>query len=109
MRDTKMHKRSPLKQKPLRNPGESVQEDIQRVLEGQMLPLALLATLAIIVALDHWWRHFAPRPPQPIWATLIATVVVALLRLSASRPWQATDISPARTGRREDHRSVPRS
>jgi len=77
MRDTKMHKRSPLKQKPLRNPGESVQEDIQRVLEGQMLPLALLATLAIIVALDHWWRHFAPRPPQPIWATLIATVVVA--------------------------------
>lgn len=76
MRDTKMHKRSPLKQKPLRNPGESLQEEIQRVHDRQELPLAIMAAFAIGIAMDEWCRKFFATPPHPLWATLIAAVVV---------------------------------
>ena len=77
MGDTKKQKRSPLKRKPLRNPGESLQQEIQHIHNLQELPLAALVAMAIGIAIDEWSRYFAPRPPHPIWATLIAAVVVA--------------------------------
>jgi hypothetical protein len=86
MSDTNKHKRSPLKRKPLRNPGESLQEEIQRVLDSRQLPLIVIAACAIGFAVNEWWRQFFSTQPQPLAATLIAVVVVSycsyrLLRL----------------------------
>jgi hypothetical protein len=89
MSDTNKEKRSPLKRKPLRNPGQSLQQEIQHIHNLQEMPLAAVIAMAIAIAIDEWWRHFAARPPQPIGATLIAAVVVAccvyLLRVLRKR------------------------
>ena len=89
MSNTKKQKRSPLKRNPLRNPGQSLQQEIQHIHNRQEMPLAAMIAMAITIAIDEWWRHFAARPPQPIWATLIAVVVVAycvyLLRVLSKR------------------------
>ena len=77
MSNTKKQKRSPLERKPLRNPGQSLQQYIQHVHNLQEMPLAAMIAMAVAIAIDEWWRHFAARPPQPIGATLIAAVVVA--------------------------------
>jgi len=76
MSDTKKPKRSPLKRKPLRNPGESLQQNIQHVHDRQEVPLVIIAAFSVGIAIDEWCRSLFGTPPHPLWATLIAAVVV---------------------------------
>lgn len=57
--------RSPLKRQPLRSPGQSVQQEMHRLLEDRMLPILLFAAMMGFVALYDWsvvLLHLTPRP-----------------------------------------------
>ncbi len=69
--------RSPLKAAPLRYAGQSLDEEIQRVLEDDVLVYLVMAAFAIAIALHEWWRWFIKSPPQPIVFTIFAIFAVA--------------------------------
>ena len=70
-------KRSPLKHKPLRLPGASLDEERTRILDDELLPLALAVSFAVVFASLEWWRALTQSPPQPAVATAVAVGVVA--------------------------------
>lgn len=67
--------RSPLKENPLRTPGQSVQEHRNEVLDGLLTPV-LGATLFVMLAVLEWWRSFYPQPPQPVTVSVMALLAV---------------------------------
>ena len=84
----KPHKRSPLKSKPLRVAGQSLDEAIQKLWDDEINEaVALIAVMVVIVAIE-WWRAFYNSPPQPILMTITASVVVAwaLRKVFKARP-----------------------
>jgi hypothetical protein len=72
----KPKKRSPLKEKPLRYAGQSLDEQI----EDKALDLmywVVLPCFSIILAIGDWFRFFNPRPAQPIIITIVSIFLVA--------------------------------
>lgn len=71
--------RSPIKNLPVRLPGQSSREHLDRHFENKMLAPILLATFAVCHAVLEWYRKLAntpPSPPSPWSATVVAVVVV---------------------------------
>lgn len=69
--------RSPLKAAPLRYAGQSLDEEIQNVLEEDVLVYLMMAVFAVVFAIHEWWRWFLNSPPQPIVFTVLALVALA--------------------------------
>lgn len=65
-------RKSPLKDAPLRNPGQSVEEEIQRVLDDQMFPPFMAAGIFLIMTMLEWWRWWFAFPPMPWLYTVLA-------------------------------------
>jgi len=74
--DTKPQKRSPLKRKPLRNPGESLQEEIHSIQTEQLTPPLMMAVFGILFAAFEWWRWFRGAPPQPLGFSFLALIAI---------------------------------
>jgi hypothetical protein len=72
----KQKKRSPLKRKPLRNPGESLQEAMQQLLDERAVPALIAAMCAIALAASEWLHWLAAMPPQPKVMSAVAVVAV---------------------------------
>lgn len=65
-------KRSPLRDKSLRNPGESLQEEIEKLINDRFMPFVAATILILTMAAYEWWRVFSDFPPQPFGITVIA-------------------------------------
>jgi len=72
----KPNKKSPLKDKPLRNPGQSLDQQREDLSYDRLLTPIVLAAFMIILAGLEWWRYFNPRPPNPIVYTVLASLVM---------------------------------
>lgn len=69
--------RSPLKAKPLRTPGQSVSDEIQKVLDDKVLPTLLVVAALWMIALIEWFGVLANAPRMPWIYTVIATAATA--------------------------------
>ncbi len=69
--------RSPLKAAPLRNPGQSLDEEINRILDEDMLSYFMVAVFLLAITLMEWLRWWLNLPPQPLVYTVITVVVIA--------------------------------
>ena len=67
-------RRSPFKRKPLRLPGQSVQREMDRLLEDRMLPILLFATLMGFMAVYDWAVVLLHYTPHPYFSTTLAIV-----------------------------------
>lgn len=65
--------RSPLKDKPLRNPGQSLDEEIQRVIDDQAMPPYAAVVLLWVVTLLEWLAVWGDLPRRP-WAFTAAAL-----------------------------------
>jgi hypothetical protein len=70
--------RSPLKAKPLRLPGQSVQEAIDDLLWREIAPYLAIAVLMLIVAGMEWLAILWHLPRQPLLYTGLAVIASAL-------------------------------
>lgn len=70
--------KSPLKARPLRNPGESVGRKVLDVVFDEILLYFILALFFVIVASMEWLRWFLDAPPNPVIYTVSALVAVVL-------------------------------
>lgn len=68
--------KSPIKDKPLRLPGQSLEEERRKLLEDKLeLPL-LLAVFTTVWAAMEWLRYFTDAPPHPVIFTTTATLLI---------------------------------
>jgi len=68
--------RSPLKDRPLRNPGQSLDEQIRDLIETNIAGPVFLAMFAVLVAVLEWWRYYHPAPPSPRIYYFAAVIVI---------------------------------
>ena len=66
--------RSPLKDKPLRNPGQSLDEEIQRVIDDQAMAPCIAVAGIWAIAWVEWFAVWRDLPRQPWLFTLVALV-----------------------------------
>ena len=50
------NKRSPITDNPLRAPGQSLTEEITRIIDDEVLPYLLMVAMAVALAALEWWR-----------------------------------------------------
>lgn len=74
----KNKKRSPLRDRPLRYAGQSIDEKIEDILLD-VLYWFLIPSITIILVIGDWIRFFNPQPPdRPILITIIAVVFICV-------------------------------
>jgi hypothetical protein len=74
----RLPKRSPLKSKPLRVAGQSLSDQLDRLITERVLFWGMLASLFAITAGLEWYRTATQQPPHPWLMTLIAAAVVGV-------------------------------
>lgn len=75
---TTSEERSPLKDMPLRLPGQGLQEQRQALIEDKLEPWLLWALFACLLAALEWWRAWSAAPPAPWLYSGFAAVSCAL-------------------------------
>jgi hypothetical protein len=80
--------RSPIKDRPLRAPGQSLEEEKRRLIEDKYEAPAIMALFFVGLAALEWWRYATSAPPQPVLLTGVAVLAVAFAawRLLRLRP-----------------------
>lgn len=76
MAKDKATKRSPLKDRPLRNPGQSLDNAIERQFDEEAMPYFLVSLGTVVLAALEWWRSTHPSPPTPWTYTIFSAMVV---------------------------------
>ncbi len=71
-----VNKKSPLKDKPLRHAGQSLDEEINRLIEDDALPYISVSVLMIVLCLLEWYRWYFQLPPSPFIFTALALLIV---------------------------------
>lgn len=69
-------KRSPLKDKPLRYAGKSIDEQIDKLVNDNAVPYLLISVLFVVMAIHEWWRYYLNSPPSPKTITFFAVLVI---------------------------------
>lgn len=72
------NKKSPLKDKPLRHAGQSLDEEINRLIEDDALPYISVSVLMIVLSMFEWYQWYFQLPPSPIIFTFITLLVVGI-------------------------------
>ena len=80
--------KSPIKAKPLRNPGESLDRQIQDILYDDILFYAMSAAFIVILAGLEWWRWYAQTPPSPFVLTVFAVIALAVASWKIRKAWK---------------------
>jgi hypothetical protein len=80
--------RSPIKDKPLRLPGQSLQEERAAIWADKLEPWLILALFFVMLAGWEWFRHFSPQRVSPWFFSVVAGGVVAFAawRVQRIRP-----------------------
>lgn len=71
-----MYKKSPLKDKPLRNAGQSLDEEINKLIENDALPYISTAVLMLALSMLEWYRWYFQLPPSPYIFTSLALLII---------------------------------
>ena len=94
-------KTSPLKQSPLRVPGQSSDEAIERLIEDEETKYTVVAVVFFTLAGLEWYRFIAKAPYAPVLWSIVAAIVVGycILRIRTIRR-QINDHRLGREGER---------
>jgi Nuclease-related domain len=69
--------KSPLKDKPLRNPGQSLDNQIMDLVFDEIIKYILMSTVMIIIAMMEWVRWYSKTTPSPWFYSLTALITVS--------------------------------
>lgn len=78
MGSLRVARRSPLKEPPLHNPGQSADRQVRDLIAEKVVLWIVMAVFGIVVALYEWVRWLAKTPPLPVAMTLMAAGVCGL-------------------------------
>jgi len=69
-------RRTPLKDAALRQAGQPLREERERLFEDRFLPWGLASAATVGFAIYEWGRYLLQTPPQPWLMTVLATVTI---------------------------------
>lgn len=81
------HSRSPLKDKPLRNPGQSVRRARLDIVFDKLMTPLLVLVMVLVWALTEWARYLAPIKSVPWIQSAIALGTLAYFVFQLRRYW----------------------
>jgi hypothetical protein len=64
--------KSPLKTRPFRNPGQSLDEELANLLDDRVIPYFVCASALFVLALMEWLGYLTSSPRHPILFTILA-------------------------------------
>lgn len=70
--------RSPIKDKPLRHAGQSLEAERDAILSDKFEPIAMVAVFMVVLAALEWWRELTNAKPQAMLASVAAVIAVGL-------------------------------
>lgn len=70
------NKKSPLKRKPGRMPGQSLDDDISQLRDKLFSEELVIVVVFLMVAMYDWLRWYTDTPIRPVTTTLLATVAL---------------------------------
>jgi hypothetical protein len=70
--------RTPLKNPPLRNPGESLQKELDTLINDKAMPYIMMPVMIFFLAVLEWFRYWTHQTPHPKTLTLLAIIVVVI-------------------------------
>ena len=68
--------KSPLTDKPLRNPGQSLEDQIDTIVNDQLTTYVLLPALLILMSIMEWMHWYFDTKPSPFLISLIALISI---------------------------------
>ena len=68
-------KKSPIKDKPLRHVGQSLDEQIDQLMNDDCLKYFMFGFVVVWLAGYEWWRYFKNPPPSPKTMTFFAVLI----------------------------------
>lgn len=71
--------KSPLTANPLRLPGQSVDEELERVLEDKVRSRLMFAVISFVFALMEWWRWYFEVSPNPLAYSLVFVITAIVV------------------------------
>jgi hypothetical protein len=83
----KNDKRSPIKDNPLRNPGQSLDEQLNELVIDKVTQPLVIALVLVVLAGTEWSRYYFPQKPSPILYTVGALVGVGYAAFQIWRVW----------------------
>ena len=69
--------KSPIKQEPLRQPGQYLDERFEQIMDGRFTGYVLASGFMIFYALMEWVHWVFKTPPAPVFTTILAIAVTA--------------------------------
>ena len=75
---SKSKTKSPLKDNPLRNPGQSLDEEIQRYLDDKATPWIVIVVISIMFAALEWYRSYMQLPYTPWIYSFVAVILTVI-------------------------------
>jgi len=72
----KRETKSPIKNLPVRMPGQSGREALDSLLDDQVMPWFLAAGLSVVIAMLEWLRAYFNAPPTPWVYTILAVCII---------------------------------
>jgi Nuclease-related domain len=69
--------KTPIKDKPLRNPGESLDKQLQELIGGELLSYLIVSGMFVMLAILEWYHWYSKVQPNPWFYTIVAVISVA--------------------------------
>ena len=76
---SKQETKSPIKNLPMRQPGQSTREKIDKIFDDEVMPYILAVLGTFIMAFYEWAHVVFKHPPQPILMTVLFVLAVVLM------------------------------
>ncbi len=70
--------KSPLKDNPLRNPGESLDREIDSLINDKAVQYIILIVMSVVFAVLEWCKFIFDIKPNPIIYTLLAVIIIPI-------------------------------
>lgn len=67
--------RSPIKDNPLRNPGQSLDEAINRLIDNDLSGCAVVFVFCVALTAYEWWRFYMPISLHPAFITVACSLI----------------------------------
>lgn len=89
--------KSPLKDKPLRNPGQTIDQRIDDLVYDQIYRYLVVSLWVVMLVFLEWWRWYKDIPPAPITYTIFALLFIGFSIWKVARAIR--QLQPLKQGR----------
>lgn len=70
--------KSPIKDKPLHNPAESLDKEIDKIINDKAVQDLMIIVMLVVLTGWEWWTWFREVPPHPINMTIVAVLLIPI-------------------------------